>query len=65
MGIPFIQHLLAVSHNLVMAELLEVRDLGHEVLAEHGHRNLQAAEKVREKLEAVDKAYADMSERLK
>jgi hypothetical protein len=65
MGSPFIQHLLAVSHNLVMAELLEVRDLGHEVLTEHGHRNLQAAEKVREKLEAVDRAYADMAERLK
>lgn len=62
---PFIQHLLVVSHNMIMAELLEARDIGYALLDKHGHVNGPAAEKVREKLEAVDKAYADMSERLR
>lgn len=65
MGSPFIQHLLTVSHNLLMAELLEARDIGHEVLAEHAHEGGPAVETVRMALEAIDKTYADMAEQLK
>ena len=60
---PFIRHLLAVAHNPLMAELLEVRDSGYDLLAKHGHYNTAAAAKVREKLQAVDAAYAAMGER--
>ena len=59
---PFIRHLLAVAHNPLMAELLEVRDSGYDLLAKHGHYNTAAAAKVREKLQAVDAAYAAMGE---
>lgn len=62
---PFIQHLLVVSHNMIMAELLEARDRAHELLVEYGHRNLPAMDELRTRLKAVDTAYADMSERLR
>lgn len=60
---PFIKNLLAVAHNPVMAELLECRDSGYELLAKHSHVTGPAADRVREKLQAVDAAYAAMGER--
>lgn len=60
---PFIKNLLAVAHNPLMAEMLEARDSGYELLDKYGHMEGPAVEKVREKLDALDKAYAAMGER--
>ena len=60
---PLIRHLLAVAHNPLMAELLECRDSGYALLEKHGHVEGLAADRVREKLKAVDAAYAAMGER--
>ena len=60
---PFVKHLHAVAHNLLMAELLEVRDSGEAVLAKHG--DAPGAEHIREKLRNLDAAYAALSEQLR
>ena len=64
MSSPFIKNLLAVAHNPMMAELLECRDSGYELLAKHGHVTGPAVDRVREKLKAADAAYALMGEHI-